>query len=416
MSSQNLCVLHISTYDNKGGSGRSAYRIHSELRSNAVNSKMLVSKKGTKDPDVDYISKDWMKLIDLTCREISKGLSLQDIFYPSSFHLLTHQWFREADIVQLYNLHGDYFTHIVLPLIHKYKPIVWRLSDMWPLTGHCAYSYECERWKSGCGNCPYLGEYPGLRRDTTAFLWRLKYRLIDKLQRMVIVAPSLWIKKRAEESPILRKFPIYHIPNGIDCAIFKEKDKKKAREFLGLDKDAKVILFISQHFTEDERKGGKYLHEALSLLDKATKRDVTLLIVGECNKEDLNKFPLRVSHIGYVNSHELLVNLYASSDIMVLPTLAENLPNTILESMACGTPVVAFDVGGISEAVVHMRTGYLAKLKDTQDLSNGIKLLLTESGLLNDMRVYGRKLIEDRFTKEKEVQNFLNLYYHSIRN
>ena len=412
MKSQGLSILHISTTDNKGGSGRSAYRIHSGLRDIGVTSRMLVGQKVTKDPDVDSISKGLTKLLDRMCGEILKCFSLQSVFYPSSFYLIKHKWFKEADIVQLYNLHGNYFTHLALPLINKYKPIVWRLSDMWPMTGHCAYSYECEKWKSGCGNCPDLEEYPRLRKDKTAFLWKLKCWVTNKLQNMVIVAPSLWIKKNVEESPILRKFPVYHIPNGIDTNVFKEKDKKKAREFLGLDSHSKVILFISQDFNVDKRKGGRYLIEALSTIDKAIQKNIILLMVGGSDNENLNDFSFRVFKAGYITSHEFMVNLYSASDIMVLPTLAENLPNTIMESMACGTPVVAFDVGGVPEVITHMHNGYLAKVKDTKDLSNGIKLLLTESELLNDMKICGRKLIEERFTKDAEVRSFLNLYYH----
>ena len=122
--------------------------------------------------------------------------------------------------MQLYNTHGSYFSHTALPLLSRLRPVVWRLSDMWAFTGHVAYSYDCERWRHGCGSCPYLGEYPALSRDTTAALWRWK-NAVYKRSKLTIVAPSRWIERLASESPLLSRFPIVRIPNGIDLERFR---------------------------------------------------------------------------------------------------------------------------------------------------------------------------------------------------
>ena len=170
-----LNVLHISTTDNSGGSGRSAYRVHSGLKHLGVRSRMLVGLKVTHDKDVLPIANNGFNAAaDRFFGRALGRLSLQYLFFPSSFGLLGHQWFKEADIVQLYNTHGNYFSHTVLPWLSRRRPVVWRLSDMWPMTGHCAYSFDCERWRTGCGICPILSDRPELYRDTTATLWKIK--------------------------------------------------------------------------------------------------------------------------------------------------------------------------------------------------------------------------------------------------
>jgi glycosyltransferase involved in cell wall biosynthesis len=407
---KDISILHISTTDIQGGSGRSAYRIHTGLREHGIKSRMLVSIKRSNDPDVDFLSRGLLKFADRFCGKIFNSFSLQDLFYPSSFVLAGHPWFREADIIQLYNTHINYFTYNALPFLNKRKHVIWRLSDMWALTGHCSYSYDCVKWETGCGVCPCLDEYPPLKKDHTAFLWRSKKNAYDKLKAVDIVAPSLWIKNIAETSPLLKSFPVTHIPNGVDTGVFGKKDKVKARNILCIKEDAKVVLFISQNFHQDRRKGGQYLIEALSMLDESVRNNMVLLLIGNNNVEDNNNYPFRVANTGYMDSDNELANLYSSADIMVLPTLAENFPNTVLESMACGTPVVAFDTGGMSEVVIHMQTGYLAKLKDVQDLSNGIKLLLTDPERMYAMGQNGLRLMEERFTEDLETQRFMNLY------
>ena len=214
-------VLHISQSDALGGSGRSAYRLHSTLRKHGTTSRMLVGQRRTTDPDVRPLKRNiaW-RAGDRIAGTIADSFDLQYVFYPSSFGVASDPWFRDADVVQLYNTHGSYFSHTALPFLSRLRPVVWRLSDMWAFTGHVAYSYDCERWRHGCGSCPYLGEYPALSRDTTAALWRWK-NAVYKRSKLTIVAPSRWIERLASESPLLSRFPIVRIPNGIDLERFR---------------------------------------------------------------------------------------------------------------------------------------------------------------------------------------------------
>lgn len=409
-------ILHISTSDNKGGSGRSAYRIHTGLRNAGYYSKMLVGQKMTQDDDVDIISKDKYKLFDKICGGILNKVGLQDIYYPSTFNIVDNKWFNDSNIIQLYNIHGRYFSFTVLPKLSKTKTIVWRFSDMWPITGHCAYSYDCNKWEIGCGECSYLDEYPQLENDKTAFLWKLKKKVYEKTDDLIIIVPSLWMKNIVRRSSFFKKNRVYYIPNGIDTKNFKNTDKKNAKIKIGLNENNKTILFIANQLKEEKRKGGEYLLKALSMLPDSLKKEIVLIIIGSGDIKNESEIPVRVFKSGYICEEEKLLDLYQAADIMVLPTLAENLPNTILESMSCGTPVVAFNIGGIPEVVKHLETGYLVEYKNVSDLAKGIDLLLTDSVLSNSMGLNCRRFVENNFSLNKEIQEYINLYSYLRRN
>lgn len=409
----NLSVLHINTFDNRGGSGRSSYRIHLGLKGSGVRSRMLVGCKVTEDENVGVVCNNWgLCFLDRICNRITNRLSLQYLLFPSSFLIPRHQWLREADIIQLYNTHGGYFSHTVLASLSRNRPVVWRLSDMWPMTGHCAYSYECGAWETGCGSCPCLKEYPSLMNDTTRLLWKIK-EYIYKKSELKIVAPSKWIAKLAKRSPLLRRFPIYLIPNGVDLLVFRPIPKKIVRRTLGIPLNQRIILFSAEKI-DSPRKGGVLLANALAQVTSRKSQKITLLVVGkkDCGKEIMHN--LSVKYIDYVDNNSTMAALYSAVDMFVLPTLADNFPNAILESMACGTPVVSFNVGGISEAIRHMETGYLATPKDTNDLVKGLKVLLDDS-IRHKMSIRCREIVEKEYSLDVETKRFNKLYYEILQ-
>ena len=404
-----LDVLHISTSDSIGGSGRSAYKIHTGLKDLGLTSHMLVGVKSLSDTDIEAIAHTKrLKLLDRVFTEINDRLSWQYLHYPSSSQLSKHTWFHNADIVQMYNTHGGYFSHSVLPALSKKRPLVWRLSDMWPFTGHCSYSYDCDRWKTGCGSCPILDEHPKLRRDTTAFLWRHKEK-IYKRSRIDVVAPSKWILRLAQESPLLGRFPVHWIPNGVDIEVFHPMPKMAVRDILGFKEHDKVVFF-SAHVVDVPRKGGMYLKAALEILAQKKMDNVKILLVGERwgAKEEL---PFPSTHMGYV-SHDLMMAMaYSAADVFVLPTLAENLPNGVIESMACGTPCVSFDIGGVPDAVRHKETGYLARYKDAEDLAAGIEYVLKKDiDQIQKMKRHCREVAVAEYSLELQAKRFAELY------
>lgn len=407
-------ILHLSTEYNLGGSGRAAYRIHSSLLRRGHTSRMLVSGLVYGVPEAGPIwrSLPW-RAGDWLARSLTEALSLQYLFLPSSWAILRHPWFRTADLVQLYNTHGGYFSHSVLGVASRRKPFVWRLSDMWPLTGHCCYSYECDRWKTGCGACPLLSDEPALREDRTALLWRAKQRIYADAN-VTLVAPSRWIAGLAAQSPLVKHWPVEIIPNGLNLTVFRPIRQAAAREVLGLPQDEALILFSSVE-TKAYRKGGTFVAEAVHALKGKTRLPFRLLVVGNRASEWEKVVDAPVTAIDAVKDDHLLATVYSAADVFLHPALADNLPNGVLESLACGTPVVAFDVGGVGEAVRPMETGYLARHKDAQDLAVGLQRLLDDDDLRRRLGLRGRAVAEAEYDMELQTQRFEALYQRVLR-
>ncbi len=399
-----LNVLHISQSDAGGGSARSAVRIHTTLRQLGHGSRMLVGEKRGRDSDVRPLKRNlaW-RAADRLCAAVTDPLDLQYVLYPSSFGVVLDPWFRAADVVQLYNTHGSYFSHSALPLLSRRRPVVWRLSDMWPFTGHVAYSYDCERWRTGCGSCPYLEEYPRLRRDTTALLWRWKERVYRR-SRLTIVAPSRWIERLARESPLLGRFPIRRVPNGVELDRYRPLPKAEARRALGLDPMRPLVLFAAAE--RSRRKGGAVVAEAVAQLDGAV---VDFAVAGP----EPPGLARSVRALGVLEPERMAL-AYAAADLFLLPALAENLPNTAVEAMACGTPCVAFDVGGIPDAVRHLETGWLAPAGDAAALAEGICALLGDDELRGQLARTCRDVAEREFSDRLEASRFAELYEEVI--
>ena len=401
-----LRVLNLSFWDNAGGSGRAAYRLHSSFRRLGVDSRMLVALKATDDEDVKVIGGRMLGRLDRLCGRTVDRLDLQYLFYPSSVLLPRMRWVRDANVLQIYNTHGGYLSHRALIRLSHARPVVWRLSDMWAMTGHCAYSYECDRWKTGCGACPHLDEFPALSRDTSALLWRVKARTYGR-SRLTLVTPSRWLAGLVRESPLLSRFPVRVIPNGIDTSVFTPEVREAARRRLGIDPEHQVIMFGAASLN-DPRKGGRHLREALDRLPASLRGKMTLLLVGNDRWPDAGVERLKT--LGPIADDHELARAYSAADLFVLPTLAENLPNTALEAMACGTPVVAFGVGGVAEAVRHLETGYVAAPGDTGDLAVGIERLLSDDALRSRLSRRGREVVLDEYEADRQARQFLDLY------
>jgi len=354
---------------------------------------MLVGERRTDDPDVRLLKRGtgW-RAADRAVSTLADSLDLQYVLYPSSFAVATDPWFREADVLQLFNTHGSYFSHSALPLLSRRLPVVWRLSDMWAVTGHVTYSYECERWRTGCGDCPHLDVYPRLRRDTTAALWRWK-RAVYRRSRITVVAPSRWLERIARESPLLGRFGVRRIANGIDLKTFRPHPRDEARRALGLDPGRRTVLWSALDLG-DGRKGGREAVAAVGRLGP----DVQLVVAGD------GAAPAGVRSLGVLDDERLAL-AYAAADVFLLPALAENLPNAALESIACGTPVAGFDVGGMGDAVRAGTSGLLVPSGDVEALFVAVASLFEA-----DLRDTCRALAEAEFSAEREARAFADLY------
>ncbi len=401
-------IVHINTTDTEGGAARAAFRLHKGILDAGHTSRMLVSYKTGGSQDVAPLVSGVRKMLpNRLVILLEEYLSLQYII-PWSRGLFDHPYIQSADIVNLHNVHGNYFSPLILPTLTRNYPIVWTLHDMWPLTGHCGYSYDCARWKTGCGACPSLNDYPPLRKDTTGFLWKIKDRVYRR-SRLTVVCPSQWLAKTAQESPLLGRFPVHHVPYGVDLKIFRPLRKEMARELLGLPQKTPLLLFAAAYASE-RRKGADFLRDALHILLQQGFCDIGLITLG-IGSESL-RFPSEIQQwsLGNLMDETSVAAVYSAADLLVSPSLADNLPNTILESLACGTPVVAFNTGGVAEIVRSMETGYLATYQDANDLATGIQLLLRKSELRARMSRNCREVAEREYSLELQARRYLELY------
>jgi glycosyltransferase involved in cell wall biosynthesis len=401
-------IIHISTADAQGGSAQSARRIHEGLRGAGHVSRMLVGQKSSSDPDVDTVHGGGiLRLLDRAAEETTKRVGLQYLFYPSSMRIRRHSWLSDADIIQIYNTHGGYFTHRLLPFLATRAPLVWRLSDMWALTGHCAFPGGCERWRHGCGSCPDTESYPSVAYDTTAWLWRLKQRAYG-LARPTIVAPSSWAEEQARASPLFSGLEIKRIPNGVDVATFNPAHREAGRSRLGIAPQETVILFSAQVIDENARKGSGVLVKALNHLGH--RPDLSVVLVGEGGEKLERAIPQPVRRVGFVSDRTELAQVYAAADVVAAPSAVENLPNSVLEALACGAPIVACDSGGMRDAVRHDETGWLVPAGDARAFSSGLSQLTQNPLLRRQMGQKGRQLALQEFSFQTEIQLFVDLY------
>lgn len=369
---------------------------------------MLTARKFSDNDRVQTLheNRPWLRWADRIAKAISFRLGFQHLFVPSTYFLIHHPWYRSADIVQIYNNWGGVFDYRFLPQMAREKKVVWQLSDQWLFTGHCCYSYKCERWKNGCGACPQVRGEEALAFDSTARLWRIKKTIFCKT-KMTIVSPSHWLERLAQESPLLGGIPIYYLPYGVNTSFFYPRSKQAARESLGLRNEDTVILF-GAYSADSKRKGGAELIKAIKQLPPTD--NLSLMVFGSKGKFRAGVDSLPVYFTGYVDNDHLLAAIYSAADIYALPTLADNLPNSVLEAMACACPVVAFDAGGVSDAVHHGENGYLAKLADSEDLARGLSELVCDESMRRRMSERSLAIVQEQFSLENEARSFKELY------
>lgn len=397
-------VLHINQSDLYGGAAIAGYRLHEGLRQQGIDSRLLVGRAMVESDRVAQVRP--VSAFETQLGRATTKFGLNYIHYFSSFQTRQHPFYQAADVLNFHNLHTNYFSYLAVPALVKNKPAVLTLHDMWMMTGHCAYSYECDRWKIGCGQCPDLKSYPSVRRDSTRWEWKLKQWVYQRSQ-LSIVAPSQWLYELAKQS-LLNRFPIHYIPNGIDTETYYPRDRLQCRTELGIAPHRKVLLFVSQSL-KDIRKGGDLLLNAIQQLPASLKAEILLITLGE-NEVSKETFGIETLNLGYVDDDSKKVTAFSAADLFVFPTRADNLPLVLQESLACGTPMVSCRIGGVSDLVRPGETGYLAAPEDAEDLSSGIVKLLENDELRDRMRQNCRAIALQDYSIEQQAKRYSQLY------
>ena len=276
------------------------------------------------------------------------------------------------DIVHLHWINGGMLS--IGGIARIQRPIVWTLHDFWAFTGGCHYPYECLHYEHACGRCPQLGSKN--ESDLSRMLFRQKEKRWHGLN-LTLVSPSKWLAEKAARSSLLGGRRIEVIPNALDTTIFKPVNRQDARRLLNLPEEGKLVLFGALNALKDRRKGFLQLDQALQLLATRTTTPPPSLVVFGASPNDCSmKLPLRSYFLGAIRDESLMSAVYSAADVFVLPSLSDNLPCTIAEALACGTPCVGFRVGGVPEMIEHLQTGFLAESGNAEELAAGIQFVL----------------------------------------
>jgi glycosyltransferase involved in cell wall biosynthesis len=414
-----LKILHISTADNGGGASRSAYRLHDGLLRSGQDSGMYVLDKYTSDQRVtqfhssagriEWLARNVRRLrLTLAQRRYAKTAPPDRTFFSEDrtpFYVDACRQMPEAELINLHWVAGFLDLGAFFGCLPEAKPLVWTLHDMASFTGGCCHAMSCDRFTQQCGACPQLGSTD--EGDLTRDVWRRKQKYYGELDpdRFHIVTPSRWLGEEVKRSPLLSRFPRSVIPYGLDTDVFQPRDRHFSREVLGIPQDARVMLFVSNGL-HVHLKGFRHLIGALEGMDAAS--GIFLLCLGFGAPPALDRFPH--SHITSLNDDRALSMVYSAADVFVLPSLADNLPNTMLESIACGTPVVAFAAGGIPDAVRPGVTGLLAKTGDAADLRAAILEVLGNDAKRAEMSANCRRIALQEYSLDLQTQRYLHLY------
>lgn len=441
MLSEPLRILQVSSADARGGANKVCWDLFSSYRSMGHSSRMAVGTKLTSDPDVREIPRtelrtNWARFWTRTAdslrpaeAKIRRGAGplrrylaqmgapahvlndwqgIEDFDFPGTWKLLD-LWPDLPDIIHCHTLHGGYFDMRFLPWLSNRFPVILTLHDAWYLSGHCAHSLDCERWKIGCGHCPDLTLYPAVLRDATDFNWQRK-REIYRRSRIHVAAPSRWMLRKAEES-ILKEGAVEFrvIPNGVDLSVFRPGDRQLARRQLGLPLDKHILLFVALWGREHHYKDfGTMRAAAESLADRLGHDRLLFVTVGEgAPAETIGGVELRFIP---PQDPEALALYYQAADAYVQASTAETFGISIAEALACGTPAVATAIGGIPEVIDDGQSGFLVPPGDPTAMADRIEELLADENKRRRMGLKAAEIAPSKFSLELQVNGYLRWY------
>lgn len=430
-------VLFVNTNDSHGGAARAAMRIMQGVQQHGIEIQMFVKEKHSNSEQVvalrQFLPKSWLyHIVDWAASKIkNKWQHLQwhpyrktkeYVFMSDSRGTRLGRALQKLDYDVLH-LHWINQRFIKLQDLPKDKPIVWTLHDSWPFCGVCHYFVDCEQYKTHCGDCPML--HSGKVKDLAYRIFEEKMRAYQDLN-LHIVTPSQWLGECANKSELFGSFPVMVIPNCLETDVYRPLLEQEVDERLSVaveynsalhavkrvagEKAAKpLILYGAMNAATDRIKGFASLLSALQELDKQG-FEANLIVFGSSESDLPMQFEhISVHFVGYVSDTDTLVTLYNLADVMVVPSLTENLSCAIMESLSCTTPVCCFDIGGNSDMVEHRINGYLAKEKDAEDLAQGIRWCL-DNNKDGSLSAAARQKVLENYTIENIGKQYTELY------
>jgi glycosyltransferase involved in cell wall biosynthesis len=441
-------VLQINTMDIGGGAEKVAWNLFNVYRNLGYKSSLAVGKKFSEDPDIYLIpnitsinrwARNCISLGDICSQGVGKikgagilkclfyyignprryweqWIGHEDYHYPASRRLLEFLPFK-PDLLHCHNLHGGYFDLRVIPIFSKILPVIITLHDAWLMSGHCAHHFDCEKWKIGCDECSDLSIAPSISRDSTFYNWQTKKHIFAD-SRLYVATPCKWLMKKVEES-IIKPAVIESkvIPNGVDLTVFHPAEKNACREKIGIPRDASVLLFAANGIRQNIWKDYECLRKAVSLVNKQLQdKNIYFLALGE-NAPDEFIDGATIRFIPYQKDSSVVASYYQAADLYLHAARVDTFPNTIIEALACGTPVVATAVGGIPEQVnnidnndFHSATGMLSPQGDAYALAGNTERLLTNEHLRLQLSENAVKEARMNFDINKQATTYIKWY------
>lgn len=381
-------VVIVNTSEKVGGAAIAANRLMEALKKNGVSAKMIVRDRQTDKISVVAVKQQsWRLALNFLWERgiifLSNGFSRKNLFQidiaNTGTDITTMPEFQQADVVHLHWVNQGFLSlDNIDKILRSGKKIVVTMHDQWYFTGVCHYSGDCLNYRDQCRNCPLIRGR--VKKDISWKVFNRKRRMYANAD-ITFVGCSQWIAGLARTATLFQGKKVVSIPNAINMDVFHPEDKALARQSLGLPSDRRLLLFGSQRIT-DERKGFKYLVEACEHIHRNYPEwtdKIGIVVVGAKSETIDSMLPFPVYAVDYVSDEKSMVEIYNAVDLYVTPSLQDNLPNTIVESMACGVPCVGFRVGGIPEMIDHEKNGYVARYKDAVDFANGILWSLGDS-------------------------------------
>jgi glycosyltransferase involved in cell wall biosynthesis len=414
-------VALINTSDSGGGAAEACMRLLKALQLQAVDVTMVVEHKKRAEEAVYTVERNIFgklrsklnffleRLPFMFFQERDKSVRFAFSTANAGTDISASKVIREADIIHLHWTNSGFLSiHDLKKLMALNKPVVWTLHDMWAFTGGCHYAGPCNHFKNQCGNCYFLRDPKN--DDISHDGWLHKKDMLSVAKNLSVVTCSHWLGEVAMKSTLLKGFIIQAIPNPIDTELFSAKDKAAARAKWGINPSAKIILFGAANIN-DRRKGISFLVDALKYLNNTHMSDtaVEMVIFGKNKHFDTTALPFPVHQLNTITAQADLAEIYSAADVFVSPSIEDNLPNMIMEAMSCGTPVVAFNTGGIPDLIDHQVNGYMAEFKSSTDLAEGINDVLN-TGNHDKYASAARYKVKRMFNNEKVAGQYIDLY------
>jgi glycosyltransferase involved in cell wall biosynthesis len=414
-----LKVVHLNTYDGNGGAGRACMRLNRALLNQGIDSKIIVSYKFGKDPQIktfnsNILQKGYTAATIIAERLLAKRY-LKPLKTPFSFtwfgrSIIHHPDVKNADVIHLHWVNHSFLNPKHLAEIAKLnKPVVWTFHDSNAFTGGCHVRYSCDHFFRECGNCPLLQN--ASPNDISHQIWEQKSKAYFALD-FTIIAPSLWMLNSVKAASLMQGKAAVQIPNTLETDVFKPIAKQQAKQQAGLPIDKFIFLSGFMPSRKDLHKGTPYLLESLALLKARLGLDadnIELVVFGNRNADDVPDFPFKTTFFGTINDDAKLAACYAAADAFLIPSLEDNLPYTVMESLACGTPVIAFTTGGIPDMVKHEYNGYLAAYRSAESFADGMEWAINHPGR-EKLRQQARQTVIANFSETIIAKKHLELY------